>query len=187
MPNTLNARTMQKTSTEAEWQSVATTFQPLKGEVCVYLMSDGSTKLKIGDGTTYVGALPFVADELKTQIQSVEADVTAVEEDIATLEGSVSTVSGQVSTLSGQVSTHTSQISTLNTQMSSKAPLASPALTGTPTAPTPATADNSTKIATTAFVQAVVADLGGGGGSIVVSAEQPVGQEVGGLWYKLLN
>jgi hypothetical protein len=32
------------------------------------------------------------------------------------------------------------------------APLSSPALTGTPTAPTPATADNSTAIATTAFV-----------------------------------
>lgn len=34
------------------------------------------------------------------------------------------------------------------------APLASPAFTGTPTAPTPATADNSTTIATTAFVKA---------------------------------
>lgn len=34
-----------------------------------------------------------------------------------------------------------------------KAPLANPSLTGTPTAPTPATGDNSTKIATTAFVQ----------------------------------
>lgn len=34
------------------------------------------------------------------------------------------------------------------------APLASPALTGTPTAPTPATTDNSTTLATTAFVQA---------------------------------
>lgn len=194
MPNTLNARTMQKTSTEAEWQSVATTFQPLRGELCVYLMSDGSTKLKIGDGTTYVGALPFVADELKTQIQSVEADVTAVEEDITTLEGSVSTVSGQVSTLSGQVSTlsgqvstHTSQISTLNTQMSAKAPVASPSFTGTPKSTTPASTDNSTRIATTAFVRAVVADLGGGGGSIVVSASQPSGQKVGDLWYKLLN
>ena len=63
MPNTLNARTMQKTSTEAEWQSVATTFQPLRGEVCVYLMSDGSTKIKVGDGTSYVGALPFVGGD----------------------------------------------------------------------------------------------------------------------------
>ena len=78
-------------------------------------------------------------------------------------------------------------VTSMETEMAGKAPIASPALTGTPTAPTPATADNSTRIATTAFVQAVVADLGGGGGSIVVSAEQPVGQEVGGLWYKLLN
>lgn len=38
-----------------------------------------------------------------------------------------------------------------------KAPLASPAFTGTPTAPTPATIDNDTSIATTAFVQAVIA------------------------------
>src|SRR5215831_1284426 len=34
------------------------------------------------------------------------------------------------------------------------APLASPVFTGTPTAPTPATADNSTAVATTAFVKA---------------------------------
>ncbi|MDQ0454725.1 hypothetical protein [Rhizobium paknamense] len=39
------------------------------------------------------------------------------------------------------------------------APVASPAFTGTPTAPTPATATSTTQIATTAFVQAVVAAL----------------------------
>lgn len=38
--------------------------------------------------------------------------------------------------------------------ISSFAPLASPAFTGTPIAPTPSTADSSTKIATTAYVQA---------------------------------
>jgi len=36
-----------------------------------------------------------------------------------------------------------------------KAPLANPALTGTPTAPTPATSDSSTKLATTAFSHAL--------------------------------
>lgn len=36
----------------------------------------------------------------------------------------------------------------------SKANLASPTFTGTPSAPTPATSDNTTKIATTAFVKA---------------------------------
>lgn len=37
-----------------------------------------------------------------------------------------------------------------------KAPLASPAFTGAPTAPTPAAADNSTKVATTAFVKTAI-------------------------------
>lgn len=38
-------------------------------------------------------------------------------------------------------------------EIDTKAPLASPAFTGTPTAPTPTDGDNSTKVATTAFVQ----------------------------------
>lgn len=38
--------------------------------------------------------------------------------------------------------------------IAARATLASPAFTGTPTAPTPATSDNTTKIATTAFVKA---------------------------------
>ncbi len=46
-----------------------------------------------------------------------------------------------------------------------KAPLASPALTGTPTAPTAANATNSTQLATTAFVKAVIGDLINGAGT----------------------
>ena len=42
----------------------------------------------------------------------------------------------------------------------SRAPLASPALTGTPTAPTPSSGDSSTQIATTAFVAAAIASGG---------------------------
>lgn len=49
----------------------------------------------------------------------------------------------------------------LQTAIDLKAPLASPALTGMPTAPTAAVATNTTQIATTAFVLA----NGGGGGS----------------------
>lgn len=41
-----------------------------------------------------------------------------------------------------------------------KAPLADPTFTGNPSAPTPATSDNDTSIATTAFVKAVVAPMG---------------------------
>lgn len=41
-------------------------------------------------------------------------------------------------------------------ELDSKAPLASPALTGTPTAPTASTSTNNTQIATTAFVKSVI-------------------------------
>jgi microcystin-dependent protein len=47
-------------------------------------------------------------------------------------------------------------ISGINTALEDYAPLASPALTGTPTAPTPATTDDSTTIATTEFTQALM-------------------------------
>jgi len=43
--------------------------------------------------------------------------------------------------------------SAIQTQIDAKAPLASPALTGVPTAPTAATSTNTTQLATTAFVQ----------------------------------
>jgi hypothetical protein len=45
------------------------------------------------------------------------------------------------------------------TALDLKAPLASPTFTGTPSAPTPSSGDNTTKIATTAFVSGAVADL----------------------------
>lgn len=44
-------------------------------------------------------------------------------------------------------------------QVTGAAPLASPAFTGTPTAPTPLTSDNSTDVATTAYTRAYIASL----------------------------
>ena len=52
--------------------------------------------------------------------------------------------------------------SQVDTLLAAKAPLASPALTGTPTAPTAAPATNTTQIATTAFVQEALAGAGAG-------------------------
>jgi hypothetical protein len=50
---------------------------------------------------------------------------------------------------------------TVTTSLGLKAPLASPALTGVPTAPTAASSTNTTQIATTAFVTAAVAGASG--------------------------
>ncbi|MFP2424717.1 phage tail protein [Enterobacter ludwigii] len=49
--------------------------------------------------------------------------------------------------------------STITSALTLKAPLASPTLTGTPTAPTAAQSVNNTQIATTAFVRAAIAGL----------------------------
>ena len=56
------------------------------------------------------------------------------------------------------------------------APLASPALTGTPTAPTPSAGDDSTKIATTAYVQDALAGGGGSGAYLPLSGGELSGQ-----------
>lgn len=50
-----------------------------------------------------------------------------------------------------------SQVTNLVSDLAAKAPLASPALTGSPTAPTQTPSDNSTKLATTAYTDAAVA------------------------------
>ena len=52
-----------------------------------------------------------------------------------------------------------SKISGLTSDLNLKAPLASPALTGTPTAPTATAGTNTTQVATTAFVGTAVANL----------------------------
>lgn len=53
-------------------------------------------------------------------------------------------------------STNPVQNKTVTAELEQKAPLASPALTGTPTAPTPEADVNNTQIATTAFVQSLL-------------------------------
>ncbi len=77
-----------------------------------------------------------------------------------TLAGNFQTTGGHALTLTTSATTNVTlpTSGTLATvqQVDAKATLASPAFTGTPTAPTAATADNSTKIATTEFVKAAI-------------------------------
>lgn len=63
----------------------------------------------------------------------------------------------------------------LTAALALKAPLASPALTGTPTAPTAATATSTTQLATTAFVQQELAAGGSTARALVVSVRNQSG------------
>lgn len=63
---------------------------------------------------------------------------------------------------SGDLPSHShtiADVTLLQSSLSAKAPLDSPALTNNPTAPTQALSDNSTKLATTAFVVGKIAEL----------------------------
>ena len=61
--------------------------------------------------------------------------------------------------LSSSAAVAQDDVTGLTSDLALKAPLASPALTGTPTAPTATAGTNTTQIATTAFVTGAVADL----------------------------
>ena len=84
----------------------------------------------------------------------VDSEVTAL---VASAPGALDTLNELAAALNDDANFST----TVTNSIATKAPLASPSLTGTPTAPTATSGANTTQIATTAFVQAAVT----GGGS----------------------
>ena len=80
---------MQKASTEEEWEAVASTFIPLRGELCVVFMTSGGTQLKVGDGTTTFANLPYVTGDTV----DLSAFVTA-EDPSAEVEGTLAETFG---------------------------------------------------------------------------------------------
>jgi hypothetical protein len=78
----------------------------------------------------------------------------------SSFDGVYSSLSGIPATFSPSSHSHAiADTSGLQTALDLKAPLANPALTGTPTAPTATTGTNTTQLATTAFVRAEVSAL----------------------------
>ena len=79
MANTVKSRVLLKTGTTSDWQKAAENdFTPLAGEVCVYLdrfkreengVQIDVPGIKIGDGSSIIGELPFVGDEYITNEQ----------------------------------------------------------------------------------------------------------------------
>lgn len=102
-------------------------------------------KAKLGDGSTAWTALPYIVEGEVTSVNGMQGVVVLDKGDIGL--GNVDNTPDAGKPVS------TAQQAALDL----KAPLASPALTGNPTAPTPTVGDNDTSIATTAFVQGELA------------------------------
>ena len=75
------------------------------------------------------------------------------------IKASFPNVTGAVSASHTELSYVDGVTSAIQTQLDAKAPLASPALTGTPTVPTATAGTNSTQAASTAFVQSAIASV----------------------------
>jgi hypothetical protein len=112
------------------------------------------------ESPTFTGtpAAPTVAG---TSDSSTKIATTAfVQAVVAALISSAPGVLDTLDELAAALGDDSNFAASMATALAFKAPLASPELTGTPTAPTVAgTSDSSTKIATTAFVQAVLASI----------------------------
>jgi hypothetical protein len=101
----------------------------------------------------------------------------------------IATLPTTVATNTASITANSTAIATINTNLALKAPLASPTFTGTPTAPTPATNDNSTKVATTEYVQANLGTVSAGtltgttlAATITGSSLTSVGTITSGVW-----
>ena len=83
-------------------------------------------------------------------------DTTALGASITAVQASIAALLIDQTALQTSIAALTTAIGSVNTAMALLAPLASPPLTGTPTAPTAAVGTNTTQLATTAFVEAAV-------------------------------
>ena len=96
-----------------------------------------------GDNTTQVATTAFVQAALTALINGAPATLDTLKE------------------IAVAINNDPKFSTTINNALALKAPLLSPALTGTPTAPTAAQSVNNTQIATTAFVKSAIAAMVG--------------------------
>ncbi len=96
-----------------------------------------------GNNTTQVATTAFVQAALTALINGAPATLDTLKE------------------IAAAINNDPNFSTTINNALALKAPLSSPALTGTPTAPTAAQSVNNTQIATTAFVKLAIAGMVG--------------------------
>jgi hypothetical protein len=97
---------------------------------------------------------------------SITANTTSINNETTRATNAESALDTRITSNTTSITTNTNNISTNTADILLKAPIASPAFTGVPTAPTPATSDNSTKVATTEYVKASITAANAGISSI---------------------
>lgn len=104
MNDSIKTRILNKHDTEVNWNNTPN-FTPKPGELIIYDKDANYNypRLKIGDGSTKVGLLPFIDKELKFNIEDIASRVKKINEDYITLS-TTQTISG-AKTFSNDVTT----------------------------------------------------------------------------------
>ena len=141
---------------------------------------DNTSDLSKPISTATQNALDLKAPLTSPALNGTPTSPTAVAGTNTNQIASTAFVTTAVSTKANTSHTHIiGDVTGLQSALDLKANLASPALTGTPTAPTPANGSNNTQIATTAFVLAQIGATGASG-SAAISGGSIDGAAIGG-------
>jgi hypothetical protein len=146
--------------------------------------------------TANIASINTLTTSVNANTASITANAAAVAAEATTARAAEQTLTTNLTALTTTVNANTasitanaSSITTNTADILLKAPIASPTFTGTPSAPTPATIDNSTKIATTEYVKANLSTVSAGtltgttlASTITGSSLTSVGTITSGVW-----
>ena len=125
----------------------------VSGAVTSFNTRTGAVTLSSGDVTTALGYTPYNSTNPNSYVVQSDIDTS-----IANLVDSAPTTLDTLNELAAALGDDANFSTTVTNSLATKAPLASPALTGTPTAPTATANTNTTQLATTAYVQGELAN-----------------------------
>ena len=113
--------------------------------------ADATSKANAAQAAAEATAASALSSAISTEVSNRN---TAISGAVSTLVDGAPDLLNTLNELAAAINDDANYTTTITTALGTKAPLASPALTGTPTAPTAAADTNTTQIATTAFAKA---------------------------------
>lgn len=156
---TAEASATQAASSAASAESSAGTATTKSGEASTHAAASDTSASLAAQSSTAAGAAATRAEDAAKWAEDI-ADVISLEDASLTKKGIVK-LSSATDSVSEALAATPKAVKTVMGEVQAKAPLDSPALAGTPTAPTPETTAAGIEIATAAFVAAKVAQLVG--------------------------
>jgi hypothetical protein len=112
--------------------------------------------------SSHTSSITTNTNSIATLNTNVSANTSSITAETTRATNAESALDTRITSNTSSITTNTNNISTNTADILLKAPIASPAFTGVPTAPTATTSDNSTQLATTAYVKANLATVSAG-------------------------